>query len=116
MEKSVSLPPPAAADAAAAGAPKFLHGPQSGTPQTNKNDQPILVLLAHVFDQSPDDPDKPRNILRDELISRCDQANRWWKEASFGRTSWRMSFSSWLTLPQNDAFHFVRRYDADSLR
>ncbi len=116
IEQFVVLPYPAAADAAAAGAPRFLHGPQSGTPQTNKNDQPILVLLAHVFDQSPDDPDKPRNILRDELISRCDQANRWWKEASFGRTSWKMSFSDWLALPQNDAFYFWRDGDADQAR
>jgi len=38
---------------AAGGAPRFFHGPQSGTPQTNKNDQSVLVLLAHVFDQSP---------------------------------------------------------------
>jgi len=105
------LPRPAFDDISAAGPPRFFHGPQSGTPQTNNANQPVLVLFAHANDQKPDDPGKPRATLRNELIAKCGEANRWWREASFNRTSWAMTFSDWLALPNSDNFYFWRDTD-----
>ena len=109
-------PRPAVDDVSAAGAPRFYHGPQPGTPQTNKANQPVLVLLAHASDQNPDEPPKSPAVLRNELIANCTEANRWWREASFNRTSWAMSFSNWLKLPNPDSFYFWRDADVQAAR
>lgn len=105
------LPQPAFDDVISVGAPRFFHGPQSGTPKTNIQNQPVLVLLAFANDQNPDDPGKPRETLRNELIANCGEASRWWREASFNRTSWAMTFSGWLALPRSDNFYFWRDTD-----
>jgi hypothetical protein len=110
------LPRPAYDDISASGAPRFFHGPQNGTPQTNLPNQPVLVLLVHATDQNPDEPGKSRAALRSELIANCGQADRWWREASFNRTSWKMSFSDWLALPGSDSFYFWRDADTDAAR
>jgi hypothetical protein len=110
------LPRPAFDNIAVAGPPRFFHGPQKGTPKTNTPNQPVLVLFAHAKDQSPDEPMKTAAVLRNELIAKCGEANRWWQQASFNRTSWTMTFSNWLTLPNPDNFYFWRDSDVDAAR
>ena len=110
------LPRPAFDDISLAGPPRFFHGPQKGTPKTNTSNQPVLVLFAHAKDQNPDEPLKTAAVLRNELIAKCGEANRWWQQASFNRTSWTMTFSNWLALPNPDNFYFWRDSDVDVAR
>ncbi|MFB6367350.1 IPT/TIG domain-containing protein [Paenibacillus elgii] len=109
------LPYPTPDDPTQSGAPRFFHGPQEGTPQTRVQNQPVLVLITYPTDYNPGDAAN-RVALRDNLISRFDQARQYWDEVSYGSTTWAMDYSNWLPLPENRRFYFWQQEDIDDAR
>ncbi|HEY9216686.1 MAG TPA: IPT/TIG domain-containing protein, partial [Phenylobacterium sp.] len=106
---------PDPADHTQPGAPRFFHGPQHGTPQTNVANQRVLVLFAFPPDHDPGAP-AARTVLRNAEIAGFDDARRFWNEASYGSTTWAMTYSNWFALPQNRRAYFWEQGDVDDAR
>ena len=89
-------PWPTAADVGQPGAPVFTHGPQHGTPALRVKGQRVLALLAHGTGQAPAD-------AGGELFAEAQtfqQAERFWQEASFGRTTFSTQGLPYIALPK----------------
>jgi hypothetical protein len=84
-------------DARTAGPPLFFAGPQHSTPQVRQKDQRVLVILAH---GKGDAPANPLLAAYDQSLP-TEKAGKFWREASYGRTSFRFSYTNWLELPQD---------------
>jgi hypothetical protein len=108
------LPPPDPADITTTGPPRFFHGPQDGTPRTNVQNQPVLVVFAYPTDQDPGTPAQ-RATRRATEIGIFDNARRFWREASFGSTTWLPNYSDWTALPQHHSFYFWGQADVDEV-
>ncbi len=109
------LPYPSPNDLLQSGAPCFFHGPQKGTPQTGVANQPVLVLLTYPTDHDPGSAAN-RSLLRNDLIARFDQARQYWNDASYGSTTWNMTYADWLPLPRERRFYFWQSEDIDDAR
>jgi hypothetical protein len=88
-------PRPGPHDVAQAGAPAFFHGPQHGTPALRKLNQGVLVILAHAAGQAPANPSSEMF----EEIKTFEQAQRFWREASYNRTTFGLQALPWIDLP-----------------
>ena len=90
------LPFPDEWSVAETGPPEFFHGPQHGTPRLEQAGQPILALMTHALDT-------PRPLAAALAAERTsfDEAIRFWREASFGKTTFTLSTTDWLQLPRN---------------
>lgn len=88
--------PPDVRDSAAAGPPVFFSGPQHGTPKLRVSDQRVLVILAHGLDSPPADPIAERQAEE----AGFDDADHFWREASFDRTSFQFDYTPWIELPR----------------
>jgi hypothetical protein len=97
------------------GAPRFFHGPQSGTPQLGVADQPVLVVLTYPTDHDPGTAAQ-RTTKRNAEMSTFTDARRFWVEATYGATSWDFRFTDWLALPQNRDFYFWQQDDINAAR
>lgn len=95
---------------AVAGAPRFFHGPQHGTPATNVQNQKVLVLFAYTTAASP------TAALRSQEINNIELARRYWKEASYGSTSWDMRYENWVKLPRDHGGYFWTSADVEGAR
>jgi hypothetical protein len=109
------LPEPSPDSLPQTGAPRFFHGPQDGTPQTNVQNQPVLVLVTYPTDRNPGNAAN-RAALRNDLINRIDQASQYWKEASYGSTTWNMTYTDWIALPQERRFYAWQVQDIEDAR
>ena len=78
------------------GPPVFFSGPQRGTPKLLVQDQPVLVILAHGQGAAPADPAAQRAFEENAFNA----ANRFWREASYGRTSFAFDFVDSVELPR----------------
>ena len=106
------LPYPAPDDHLKAGPPRFFHGPQSGTPKTNVQDQGVLFL----FCASPAPAAPPTEARRTNEIAVIERALLYWRESSYGSTTWRPEYSDWLTLPHDHSFYYWTNADIDRTR
>ena len=89
-------PWPTAADVGQPGAPVFTHGPQHGTPALRVKGQRVLAILAHGAGQAPAD-------AGGELFAEAhtfQQAERFWNEASYGRTTFSVQGLPYIPLPK----------------
>jgi hypothetical protein len=109
------LPWPEPDDVMTMGAPRFFHGPQSGTPQLGVADQPVLVVLTYPTDHDPGTAAQ-RTTKRNAEMSTFTDARRFWVEATYGATSWDFRFTDWLALPQNRNFYFWQQDDINAAR
>ena len=109
------LPTPNAIDITLAGPPRFFHGPQPGTPHTNVQHQPVLVIPVFPTDQDPGDA-ATRAALRATEIASYDNARLYWEQASFGSTTWDMTYADWIALPQDWRFYFWGQADIEDAR
>lgn len=105
------LPIPDVRDTSLGGPPVFFHGPQPGTPQLGVPDQPVLVIFTYPTDQNPGTPAQRVALLNTE-IPRFEQARRFWQEASYGTTSWKFTYTTWLPLPANRDYYMWQADDA----
>lgn len=104
------LPIPDVSDLGAAGAPVFFHGPQPGTPQLGVADQPVLVVLTYPTDQNPGNAAQRVAALNAEK-GRFEEARRFWREASYGTTSWKFDYTDWLALPADRNYYMWQPVD-----
>ncbi len=104
---------PDAADTLTPGTPVFFHGPQHGTPSTNRADQRVLVLPVFPSDNPP-----PAGVdLLTPQRTKFDQADHFWREASYRSTSWAFDHHpGWLRLPKAETFYFVDQTHVDAAR
>lgn len=89
-------PWPELRDAASAGSPVFFHGPRGGTPTLGKKDQRVLVIFANPSDGPPVDP---ATEIAAEMATFAD-AQRFWREASYGRTTLKFEKGPRVNLPK----------------
>lgn len=107
------LPYPDPADLSAPGAPSFFHGPQHGTPSTNRQQQRVLVLPVFPADNPP----PPGSDLLTPLRQKYDRAARFWETASYGSTTWQFEHHpQWLGLPQTLTRYIVDLDHVDAAR
>ncbi|WP_431955170.1 IPT/TIG domain-containing protein [Nocardia lijiangensis] len=97
------------------GPPGFFHGPQHGTPVLGVKDQRVLVILCFPTDHDPGTP-SARQTLRASVTAKFDEANRFWKEASYGSTTWDFDFTDWLALPNDRDYYVWQQDDIDRAR
>ena len=97
------------------GAPRFFHGPQHGTPQTNRPNQRVITLLTYPTDHDPGGPVARAN-LRNDIIGRIDDARDYWDRASYGSTTWAVDVTDWIPLPQPRRAYFWEQGDIDDTR
>ncbi|MDF5758971.1 IPT/TIG domain-containing protein [Spongiactinospora sp. TRM90649] len=109
------LPWPDPNDPSARGAPRFFHGPQRGSPQTNKKNQRVKVLLTFPTDHDPDTPAQ-RATLRNTLINRFGLAADYWDRASYGSTTWDFDPTDWIALTKTRRDYFWEQGDIDDAR
>ena len=88
-------PWPEARDAGSSGPPVFFHGPQDGTPAIGKKDMRVLVIFASAAG-SP-----PVNVAAEIALEMAgfNQADRFWREATYSRTSFKYEAGPWVNLP-----------------
>lgn len=100
-------------DPFAAPAPTFFHGPQHGTPRTNRTNQRVLVLPVFPTDHPP-----PAGVdLLTPQRTKFDRANDFWRTASYGSTSWGFEHHpNWLPLPRTMTSYFVDQSHVDAAR
>jgi hypothetical protein len=86
---------PDSRDSGASGPPVFFHGPQAGTPALGKKDMRVLVVFASAVG-SP-----AVNIANETAAEMATfaSADRFWREATYGRTSFRFEAGPWVHLP-----------------
>ncbi|HAB14837.1 MAG TPA: IPT/TIG domain-containing protein [Verrucomicrobiota bacterium] len=109
------LPTPDPTDVTRAGPPRFFHGPQQGTPATNVQNQPVLVILLYPTDHDPGGP-AARASARGNEITSFEQARTYWNQASFGSTTWVMTYTDWVPLPKNRRSYFWEPGDVNDAR
>ena len=109
------LPFPSPTDLTTAGPPRFFHGPQHGTPATNVKNQKVLVLFSYPPDHDPGSPAQ-RTVQRNNEIANFDKARTYWDQASYGSTTWLMTYSDWVKLPQKRRTYFWEQGDVDDAR
>jgi hypothetical protein len=111
------LPQPSITDPSQAGPPRFFHGPQNGTPKTNVANQKVLVIFCYPSDADAD-PGTPadRSALRNTEITGFENARRYWNEASYGSTTWDISYSDWVPLKKDRRTFFWVQADVDDAR
>jgi hypothetical protein len=104
------LPHPDQGDITQDGPPRTFVGPQPGTPTAKGLNQKVLAILVYPSDQDPGTP-TDRTNKRNEQISRFNNANRFYQEATFGATSFLFDSTDWLALPQNRDFYIWQADD-----
>lgn len=88
------LPAPEVRATSEVGPPEFFHGPQHGTPALRVQNQGVLAIMTY-----PNDVPAPSLAdLGSESLSFQD-AERFWNEASYGRTTVNIGTTTWLALP-----------------
>lgn len=97
-------------DITQAGPPRCFTGPQPGTPRPRGLGQRILGILVYPADQDPGTPAE-RAAKRDEQISQFDRTDRFYREASYGATSFDFEVTEWLGLPEDRDFYFWQADD-----
>lgn len=102
-------PHPDSSDIHASGAPRFFHASVPGTPGTNKTDQKILVLFCYSSGSAV------YHKIANE-IAKFEMARDWWNKSSYGSTTWSMSYSDWLALPETHERYFWGQSDVDLAR
>jgi hypothetical protein len=107
--------PADAGDLTQDGQPIFFDGPQRGTPQRGVQDQRLLVILCFPTDQDPGNA-AARQMKRNDEMASFDDANRFWREASYGTTTWRFDFTDWLALPNTRNHYMWQQEDIDDAR
>src|SRR5881397_3841917 len=83
------------------GPPKFFHGPQHGTPTLGVQNQRVAVLLCAPTDDKPVDPSAEWRAEHDGFGA----ADRFWREATYQRTSFQFEVAWWLDLPKERGFY-----------
>lgn len=111
----VPLGPPDGGDLEQDGPPTFFEGPQRGTPRRGVRNQPVLVILCFPTDQDPGDAASRQSKKNAEETSFND-ANRFWREASYDSTTWRFDFTDWLPLPRSRNYYIWQQEDIDDAR
>ncbi|WP_438854361.1 IPT/TIG domain-containing protein [Agromyces sp. M3QZ16-3] len=97
------------------GAPRFFHGPQDGTPQTNRTNQRVMTIITYPTDHDPGGAVARAN-LRTDIINRVDTARDYWNRASYGSTTWSVDVTDWVPLPQPRRTYFWEQRDIDDAR
>lgn len=82
-------------DTRQSGPPLFFTGPQHSSPRLSVADQPVLCVMVHGKDQPPDNP----TAAQAAEMTGFEDANRYWREATYGRTSFAFASTGWLPLP-----------------
>jgi hypothetical protein len=100
-------------DAREAGPPQFHRGPDHSTPRVRVKNLPVLVILAY----GKGNP--PANAAAEALAQAqmMNSAARYWKEVSYGETTFKMVASpSWLELPKPGNDYVWNKLDLDWAR
>jgi len=107
------LPAPDVMNPRVAGPPAFFHGPQHGTPAVGVADQPVLFIFAVPSDQ----PVAAGSTARaDSINNTINPAMKFWKEATYGQTSWAATMTDWLPIPDTHPFYIWSQADIDEAR
>lgn len=110
------LPYPDPADLLTPGAPSFFHGPQYGTPATNKQNQRVLVLPVYPADNAPAIGPLAPDLLT-PLRQKFTRTNEYWAAASYGSTTWKFELHpDWLRVSGNASDYFVDQGHVDGAR
>jgi hypothetical protein len=88
------LPPPEDRSVSEAGPPEFFHGPQHGTPALRVQSQRVVAIMTH-----PRDVPVPTAADHAAEVASFQDAERFWNEASYGRTTLDIATTGWLELP-----------------
>jgi hypothetical protein len=108
-------PHPDQGDLAASGPPILFSGPQTSTPQPIGLNQRVLVVLVNPSDVNLGDAAARQN-LRQRQIDGFAETNRYFREVSYGRTSFDFTVTDWFGLPRDNDFYVWQHEDVERAR